>query len=87
MTILDNFAFPVISLSFSVLRRTAAVRSSMPTQENQRSNSKISLAKALVISKLLSPKFQLGHSILCVPLGAHNQCNFQVAMEVQFKNT
>ena len=87
MTILDNFAFPVISLSFSVLRQTAAVRSSMPTQENQRSNSKISLSKALVISKLLSPKVQLGHSILCVPLGAHNQYNFQVAMEVQFKNT
>ena len=87
MTILDNFAFLVISLSSSVLRRPAAVRSSMPTQENQRSNSKISLAKALVISKLLSPKFQLGHSIVCVPLGAHNQYNFQVAMEVQFKNT
>lgn len=86
MTILDNFAFTVISLSFSVLLRTA-VRSSMPTQENQRSNSKISLAKALVISKLPSPKVQLGHSILCVPLGAHNQYNFQVAMEVQFKNT
>lgn len=87
MTILDNFAFPVISLSFSVLRRTTAVRSGMPTKGNQRSNSKISLAKALVISELLSPKVQLGHSILCVPLGAHNQYNFQVTMEVQFKNT
>ena len=87
MTILDNFAFPVISLSFSVLRRPAAVRSSTPTQENQRGNFKISLAKALVISKLLSPKVQFGHSILCAPSGAHNQYNFKVAMEVPYKNT